>query len=103
MTCGFDVNVFMQERSQQASVAGEAVDRTAETTGSSEGGAVGDPLVPVGRADSDSSAASATDTDQGNGDNPSVVLSVRTAHGLSGCWGRVPVTTRAGPEVRADG
>ena len=69
-------------------VAGVVGDGTAETTGSSEGGTVGDPSVPVGRADSDSSAASTTDTAQGSGVDPPAVLSRRAAHELSDYWGQ---------------
>lgn len=78
-----DIETFLQERSQQASVAGGAGDGTAETRGESERREVSALSVPVGRADSDPSTASTTDTDQLSGEDSPVVPSGKAAHGLS--------------------
>ena len=65
VTWGFDRHVFLQERSQEAPVAGDAGDGTAETMDSSQGGAVDASSVPAGRAETvetmDSSEGSAVD------------------------------------------
>ena len=51
VTWGFDQHAFLQERSQEAPVAGDAGDGTAETMDSSQGGAVDAFSVPAGRAE----------------------------------------------------
>ena len=50
VTWGFDLDAFMQERTQQVPAAGEAGDETPETMGSSQGGAVDASSAPRGRA-----------------------------------------------------
>ena len=114
-TWGFDLHAFLRERSQEAPVADDAGDGTAETMDSSQGGAVDASSVPAGRAETvetmDSSqggtvdassvpagrAESGTDasatsgTDQGDGEGPPTALSGRAAHYLSS-WGRLPPT-----------
>ena len=52
---------------------------------------MGASSVPAGRAESDSDASVASGTDQGNGEDPSALLSGRAAHELSS-WGRLPPT-----------
>ena len=49
-TGGFDLSVFLQERRQQASAAGDTGDGKAEIIGSSQGGTVNASLAPAGRA-----------------------------------------------------
>ena len=117
LTWGFDLDAFLEERAQQAPAAGDAGDgtaetmgssrggavdassapvgrvETAETMGSSQGGAVDASSVPAGRAESDPGEAPASDTDQGNGEDPPAVLSGRAAHKLSS-WGWLPATVR---------
>lgn len=117
LTWGFDLDAFLEERAQQAPAAGDAGDgtaetmgssrggavdassapvgrvETAETMGSSQGGAVDASSVPAGRAESDPGEAPASDTDQGNGEDPPAVLSGRAAHELSS-WGWLPATVR---------
>ena len=51
VTWGLDLHAFLRERSQEAPVAGDAGDGTAETMDSSQGGAVDASLVPAGRAE----------------------------------------------------
>ena len=67
---------------------------TAETMGSSRGGAVNASSVPAGRFESDSGASAASDTDHGNGEDPPAVLPGRAVHELSS-WGRLPATVRS--------
>ena len=117
VTWWFDLYAFLRERSQEAPVAGDAGDGTAEmmdssqrgavdassvpagtaetvnTMDSSQGGAVDASSVPAWRADSDSGASAASGTDQGNGDDPPAVLSGRAANELSS-WGWLPPTVR---------
>ena len=117
LTWGFDLDAFLEERAQQAPAAGDAGDgtaetmgssrggavdassapvgrvETAETMGSSQGGAVDASSVPAGRAESDPGEAPASDTNQGNGEDPPAVLSGRAAHELSS-WGWLPATVR---------
>ena len=91
VTWGFDLHAFLQERSQEASVADDAGDGTAETMDSSQGGAVDTSSVPAERDESGSDASATSGTDQGNGEGPPAVLSGRAAHQLSS-WGRLPPT-----------
>ena len=110
VTWGFDLHVFLRERSQETPAAGDASDGTVETMDSSQGGGVDASSVPAGRAEtvdtmdlsqggavdassvpaggdeSDSGepvAPVASGTDQGNGEDPPAVLSGRAAHELS--------------------
>ena len=117
VTWRFDLHAFLRGRSQETPAAGDAGDGTAETMGSSQGGAVdafsvpagrtetvemmdssqggavNASSVPAGRAESNSSASAAFGTDQGNGDDPPAILSEREAHELSS-WGRLLPTIR---------
>ena len=125
VTWGFDLHAFVRDRSQEASVAGDAGDVTAETVDSSQGGAVDASLVPVeraetvdtmnlsqggavdaspvpgGRAESDSDIPATSGTDQRSGEDPPVILSERAAHELSS-WGRLPPTGMGWTRVRAN-
>ena len=101
MTWGFDLDVFLRERTQQASATGDADDGIAGTIGLSEGGAVGILSAPAGRADSDSSAASIPDTDLGCREDPPAVLSGKAAHELSDYWGRLPATVWGRPRGKS--
>ena len=98
----------LQERSQEAPVAGDAGDGTAktmdsslggavdassvpaeraetvETMDSSKGGAVDASSVPARRAESGSDASTASGTDQGNGEDPPAVRSGRAAPTVMG-------------------
>ena len=65
LTWGFDLDAFLEERAQQVPAAGDAGDGTAETMGSSRGGAVDASSAPVGRVETaetmDSSQRGAVD------------------------------------------
>ena len=52
-TCGFDLDVFLRERVQQAPAVGEAGGGTLKTIGSSQGGAIDAPSVPEGRTETE--------------------------------------------------
>ena len=51
VTWGVDLDECLQERAQQAPAAGDAGDGTAETMGSSQGGAVDASSAPAGWAE----------------------------------------------------
>ena len=65
-----DLHACLQENLQEAPVAGNSGDGTAETMGSSEGGAVNASSLPAGRAESGSDAWAASGTDRGKSERP---------------------------------
>ena len=77
VTWVFDVDVFVQECLQQASVVNGADDETADTTDPSKGGTIDIPSVPAGRVDS--AANTASTTDQGRDVGLPAVMSRRAA------------------------
>lgn len=90
----FGLDTGLPERAQEANAAGDACNRTCETIGSSQAGAVDAPSALEGIVDGDPSAASTSDTDEGDGEDPPAVLSRRSAHELSDCWERPPATLK---------
>ena len=90
----------MQERSQEAPVAGDAGDGTAETMGSSQGGAVDASLVPTGRA----GTVETMDSSQGGAVDPSSVPAgrVETVETMNSSQGGA-VDVPSVPAGRAEG